>query len=389
MKPKLSISMIVKDEKINLRRCLDSFLPIIHRKWCELIIVDTGSKDNTVEIAKEYTKKVFFRQWDDDFSAARNFSLSKCKGKRILIVDADEELKQSSLYVLERDILNPNYKKKITLVTIKHFYNNLNNEYADNLQQRIFFNDGFFHYESIVHNKPVVIKPEYVVSPEIIFNHYGFKFLEGNGLLLKKKTNRSLPLLLKVFQKNPADFSNLTHLIKTYAVNKQWALVILFGKIWLKDFEKLKENIHEGWFSYTEIFVALVNAYIKKEQIESAERIKNIAFSYSKRIFPIYFSLGEYYTRNKQVEKAVDYFEHALELYNTPNDSIYEKLATNNVRMLIPTVLNYLATIYFIKKDFIKSGKYINAGVQLTEIGSTFPLRWDIFNEPEARKILP
>lgn len=57
---KLSICMMVKNEEKNIIRCLDSIRPILQSIDSELIIVDTGSKDNTVQIARQYTNKVFF-----------------------------------------------------------------------------------------------------------------------------------------------------------------------------------------------------------------------------------------------------------------------------------------------------------------------------------------
>jgi len=80
--------MIVKNEEQVLRDCLESIKGID-----ETIICDTGSTDNTVNIAKEYTDKVFTDyKWNDNFAEARNHSLSKCKGDWVFIIDADEKL---------------------------------------------------------------------------------------------------------------------------------------------------------------------------------------------------------------------------------------------------------------------------------------------------------
>ena len=93
----ISLCMIVKNEEDVLSRCLDSAKDIVD----EIIIVDTGSTDKTVEIAKEYTKNVYHFKWIDDFAAARNFSFSKATKDYILWLDADdvilEEHKQEFL----------------------------------------------------------------------------------------------------------------------------------------------------------------------------------------------------------------------------------------------------------------------------------------------------
>lgn len=83
---KLSLCMIVKDEEEVLARCLDSVKDCVD----EIIIVDTGSHDQTREIAGAYASAVYDFVWKDDFSAARNFSFSKATGDYILWLDADD-----------------------------------------------------------------------------------------------------------------------------------------------------------------------------------------------------------------------------------------------------------------------------------------------------------
>ncbi|GBR74985.1 glycosyl transferase GTA-type super family, partial [Candidatus Termititenax aidoneus] len=68
--PALSVCMIVRDAAENLPLCLDSIRKIAD----EIIVVDTGSRDNTVAVAKKYTDKIYFFPWRDDFAAARNES---------------------------------------------------------------------------------------------------------------------------------------------------------------------------------------------------------------------------------------------------------------------------------------------------------------------------
>lgn len=82
----ISLCMIVKNEEAVLERCLSSIAGLMD----EIIIVDTGSVDKTKEIAKKYTDYVYDFQWEDDFSAARNFSFSKASMEYIYVADADE-----------------------------------------------------------------------------------------------------------------------------------------------------------------------------------------------------------------------------------------------------------------------------------------------------------
>ncbi|MFP5504328.1 MAG: glycosyltransferase, partial [Candidatus Sericytochromatia bacterium] len=86
--PTLSACLIVKDEAANLPRCLGAI-----KDWVdEIVVVDTGSTDDTVAIAESFGAKVFHFPWCDDFAAARNESLAHATSDWVLVVDADEEL---------------------------------------------------------------------------------------------------------------------------------------------------------------------------------------------------------------------------------------------------------------------------------------------------------
>lgn len=89
---KFSLCMIVKNEAAVLQSCLDSLKDIMD----EIIIVDTGSSDATKKIAHTYTPYVYDFEWQDDFSAARNFAFSKATGDYIYSADADETLDEAN-----------------------------------------------------------------------------------------------------------------------------------------------------------------------------------------------------------------------------------------------------------------------------------------------------
>ncbi len=88
MRPKISLCAIVRDEEADLPRCLASVAGVVD----ELCILDTGSRDRTVEIARAAGARVEEFQWTEDFAAARNASLAMATGDWILVLDADEAL---------------------------------------------------------------------------------------------------------------------------------------------------------------------------------------------------------------------------------------------------------------------------------------------------------
>ena len=94
----VSLCMIVKNEKDHLARCLRSVKPVVD----EIILVDTGSNDETKDIARLFGAQVYDFSWVDDFSKARNFSLSKASGDWIFVLDADETISDKDYEKLKR-----------------------------------------------------------------------------------------------------------------------------------------------------------------------------------------------------------------------------------------------------------------------------------------------
>ena len=97
---KLSACMIVKNEE----KIQEKSLPTLSKYVDEIILVDTGSSDNTVELAKKFGAKIFHFAWINDFAAARNESLKHATGDWILWIDADEFLKEEDLKQLRASL---------------------------------------------------------------------------------------------------------------------------------------------------------------------------------------------------------------------------------------------------------------------------------------------
>jgi glycosyltransferase involved in cell wall biosynthesis len=93
----ISLCMIVKNEERFLTECLESVKGVVD----EINIVDTGSTDRTVEIARSFGANVIFREWKNDFAWARNEALAMATKRWTLVLDADEELERESLGLLK------------------------------------------------------------------------------------------------------------------------------------------------------------------------------------------------------------------------------------------------------------------------------------------------
>lgn len=199
---KVSVCMITKNEEKNLYKTLDS----IKSLGFEIVIVDTGSTDRTVDIARKYTDKVYFFEWINDFSAARNYAIAKASNDWILNLDADEVVERIDVDALEK--LTKYSEQILGYVTIKNHYSsgNINSIYTDKLHR--FFNRKAFHYEGAIHEQPRLLRdypmpkegPEHDTSIHI--DHIGYDLSEEE-LLAKKDRNTSL--LLDEVKKNPND----------------------------------------------------------------------------------------------------------------------------------------------------------------------------------------
>lgn len=144
----ISICMIVKNEEQVLSRCLDSLSGIAD----ELIIVDTGSTDNTHEVASRYTDQIYPFQWINDFSAARNFSFSKATMDYIYCADADEILdpEEHDKLLALKQVLDPSVEIVQMLYTNQLAFNTVYN-FDEELRPKLYRRSSGFQFEGAVH----------------------------------------------------------------------------------------------------------------------------------------------------------------------------------------------------------------------------------------------
>ena len=123
----LSIGLMVKNESKHLEKCLQSLTPILQEIRSELIVVDTGSIDNTVEIALRYTDKVYHHEWFDDFAGMRNIVLRYTTGKWFFYLDGDEVVEDASGII--RFFKSQNHKKfNAAFIEMRNYYSSKDSE---------------------------------------------------------------------------------------------------------------------------------------------------------------------------------------------------------------------------------------------------------------------
>ncbi|MDK2786490.1 MAG: hypothetical protein PWQ80_1169 [Thermotoga sp.] len=206
----LSVAMIVKDEEHNIRRALESVKGVAD----EIVVVDTGSTDRTPKIVKEYTDRLYFHEWKNDFSEARNFSLKFPTCEWVLILDADEEVSEEFRKNI-RDFLKnlPDDVNTIYLPTVSYLdWDFKKTEVAST--PRIFRN-GTVYYKNIVHNQ-AVYKPKVVHAPFKVY-HYGYIWTRK---LKKKKYERTATLIRKHLETVKDPVEKIYYLIQLYKTEK-------------------------------------------------------------------------------------------------------------------------------------------------------------------------
>ncbi len=161
----ISLCMIVKNEEAILARCLDTVADLVD----EIIIVDTGSTDQTKKIAARYTEQVYDFEWVDDFSKARNFAFSKATMDYIYSADADEVLDEQNrerfrvlkeCMMPEIEIVQMRYANQLSFGTVYNF----DEEYRPKLFKRL----RSFVWEEAIHEtvrtQPVVFDSDIVIT---------------------------------------------------------------------------------------------------------------------------------------------------------------------------------------------------------------------------------
>jgi glycosyltransferase involved in cell wall biosynthesis len=200
-KPRLSVCMIVKNEERFLGQCLASVKDIAD----ELIVIDTGSTDRTVEIAREHGAQVGYFEWCNDFAAARNASIAPATGDWILFLDADEELSAKEKNDLPR-LLS---QTEVILFRLP-LINTHQGEVSQSYVPRLFRNPPGLRFVGCVH-EGVLSFIEKISNPwELSIDFCNLKILhhgyEPNLMQERNKIQRNHDLLRKAIQDNPNEF---------------------------------------------------------------------------------------------------------------------------------------------------------------------------------------
>lgn len=240
----ISACLIVKNEAANISNCLSN----IHKIVQQIIVVDTGSTDNTVELATTYGVEIYHYEWNDDFSAAKNFALDKAKGDWIIFLDADEYFSDQSLGNIRSVIQTYGGECDGFMTQMVNIDIDQKNMVLDEFYTtRIFRNDKNMRYVGKIHEQIQNLSGRknawYKIEPhKIKLYHTGY-----SSHVIQQKCARNLELLKEEFKKNPENLDLYRYLADAYYGLEKYDQAIEFAQ---KDIETGCKEISYASRSY-------------------------------------------------------------------------------------------------------------------------------------------
>lgn len=327
---RLSQCMIVKNEEKNIRRALSWGKDIV----CEQIIVDTGSTDRTVEIAREMGAKVYYFQWCDDFSAAKNYAIEQAAGDWIAFLDADEYFSREDaekLIDLLAEIEDSKLAEENPHLMIRCAWVQLDGEgrpFSVSVQDRIFRNLPEIRYSGRIHEQigrwggnegPLVCIDE---RKTLSIMHTGYV---PSVMKEKEKWERNIQMLLWEIEENPEELTPYAYLGDAYVGMGDIRKAI---EVYEKTLTGTPgENVNE--YCYMNAGKSLLRLYASDPSLaESEEKVEETAkqLGYPSVDNPdVYYYLGIYHMKREEFHRAYGEIKRALGLLDVYRgiDGIY------------------------------------------------------------------
>ncbi|WP_368654378.1 glycosyltransferase [Ornithinibacillus sp. 4-3] len=342
----LSVCMIVKNEERVIERCLQSIQGIAD----EIIIVDTGSEDDTKEIASKYTEQVYDFIWVNDFAKARNYAASKATGDWILALDADEYVDRESFEKFKEKLAIKPPQHEINGIEIVSFIGNNASQTALNRHIRFYKNNGLIEYYRSIHEE---LRHQDETKSEIgLINltlyHTGYM---KDTVKEKQKSDRNLSILLKQKDKKAIDYFYIGNEYNSLGDTEK--AIINYQKAFIK-----RNNVLVDWLK--KLFIYLIDAlYREKRYKEALEVISDCEEMYPNYADYKYYKGLIYYTQ-KERKRAKAVFEYILK-----NKSHLVADHSNEFLELLP--LTHLGFIYEKENQLHKAVESYSQAISLNE----------------------
>lgn len=206
----ISVCIIAKNEENHIEECCKRLVPY----GFEIVVVDTGSTDNTVGLARKYTNQIYPFGWCDDFSAAKNYAMQKASHDWILSLDCDEYLESLDMDLLQKYMKL--YPRLAGRILIRNRFTENGRISYEQVRVSRFVNRRYFHFEGAVHEQLVpgavpqdsdgtksdAAAVKSVYSAPVTVLHVGY---DGTEAEMLAKSRRNIALLKKELETQGAD----------------------------------------------------------------------------------------------------------------------------------------------------------------------------------------
>lgn len=364
----LSVCIITKNEEKNIKRCLAS----LSGYGFELVVVDTGSTDGTIEAVREFTDRIYQFEWCDDFAAAKNYAISKAQHDLVLVVDSDEFLEP---------LTDMDFKK------LKQFIDQESTGIGRIYRRNVFVRDGVqqenrewinrifdrrkFYYQGRIHEQVVLRKtgqkpvkePKTWLSP-LTFLHTGYDLSpEEKG----RKAKRNIDLLEKELSYVTAKQEELREknkLVEAAELETQIPyLLYQLGKSYYMAGKSTQacEYFDRG-LSYDlnpklEYVIDMVETYgyalLNSGQEQAALSFENIYQEFGASA-DFQFLMGLIYMKNARFDAAIGEFEKALKQPYCRSVGVNSYVANYNIGV----IYECLGHLEEAKESYQKCGNY-------------------------------
>ena len=346
---KTSACMIVKNESKNIEKCINSFKDIVN----EIIVVDTGSTDNTVELAKNLGAKVLFMQWQNDFAAPKNYAIENATGDWIIFLDADEYFEEGSSkkIIHALNILNDQSVYDSMGCKMYHLDSENGAVKGQNVVIRAFKRKNSIRYKNSIHENLLDGNKNLnsLYFNDIIVYHTGYA-----NSKITSKYRRNIELLESVVSKGEADTMTYYYLCSSYnGLNEFEKSIFYAGKTFEEEgrsgFRVPEIYRYKVYTSKIQSMGLLGNRY---SNYQIGEAVSQAIAEYADHPEVLWIK-AQYLTRIKKFRDALDCYIMAVEsnkkdTYEMCNyfesyiDQVYSNIGTIYVYMnLEEPALNY------------------------------------------------
>lgn len=299
----VSVCMIVRDEERNLAEALRSVCDLVS----EIVIVDTGSHDRTMAIAREFDVKLLTFPWQDDFSLARNVALQAATSDWILSLDADQRLAPHSQQALALALTHSHKAQTVTIQAITD--DSAGEQLGAYTALRLFRRDAKIRYQGRIHESIaeslLAIGSNDWPDSNVTLLDIGY----SSAVDRQRKKDRNLQLLERSRAENPNDLYVAYKLALTFPDSRNdERSALLFETI--KMAQALPSHELRSWPFMPRLLAAAVAAYVELGRLYDAAEI---ALSFLHHLGgSTYFTAGRAIARTGEIAQAYELLTHFL-----------------------------------------------------------------------------